>query len=832
MVHFRSKLLLSGAMLLAGFIAPPLAGVGAASAQEATSTSAAAADPASTGEVTIYRDKMGVPHVFADTAPALFYGASYAIAHDRLAEAEIDARAILGRMSEIAGPGSVPADKYARTTLATDASVKQQFERLTPEYQAIFRAMHEGWNARVREVRNDPAELPYEFKEWGIQPTEWSLWEFLRTMGGVVRYYGTGGGGKELTNLAFYKDLLSKYPEAEAKRIFDDVLPLQDPDAVPFIPAADLSLHEVKAPMLSAQQSAQPLSSSPPVSDRPVGGASRALLIGAKRSASGNPIILHATADGPDLHLSGAGFDAAGYVFSTMSPVIQGRTPTFAWSVTTGEADNVDIFAEKLNPANPRQYFYKGQWKDMEIRAEVIQVKGGDPVRFEIESTVHGPIVHREDAANVAYSVKNAMAGNEIIALSGPLELNRAKTFEDYKAAAAKFGGSINVNYAGSDKRIATMRVGLQPIRPQGLDPRLPTPGTGEFEWQGYVTSFPFVVDPAQGYLHIWNNKATADASYGDTSRYGKSFRTWLGRELAESKEKISRDDVHEFHRLIGRSSGGADLSLTNPKFFTPYLKRAVAGNSSLEAAVAAMEAWNAIYEDKDADGFYDSPGLTIYRKWYEIAQKSLIGDDIGDWWHKIDDDKYIKYRTDVLLRAIEGPDAGAPMNHDWFNGVAREVALRKTVTDTVKALQSEYGSDKPLTWRQRVFYRYYNQAARASNPDKPTRSAAWPSNAFGPVSLAAGRLGLQPDYISDNGSEGWNMLVEVKPGDPVLYDSTPSGGQNLFIDTAGKGNPNIADQVRLHETFEFKAVDLDRERIKQNAVSVQTLKVPGPLGK
>ena len=91
MVHFRSKLLLSGAMLLAGFIAPPLAGVGAASAQEATSTSAAAADPASTGEVTIYRDKMGVPHVFADTAPALFYGASYAIAHDRLAEAEIDA---------------------------------------------------------------------------------------------------------------------------------------------------------------------------------------------------------------------------------------------------------------------------------------------------------------------------------------------------------------------------------------------------------------------------------------------------------------------------------------------------------------------------------------------------------------------------------------------------------------------------------------------------------------------------------------------------------------------------------------------------------------------
>ena len=166
-------------------------GVGSVSAQTGgTSTSASA-------EVTIYRDKMGVPHVYADTAPAVFFGGSYAIAQDRLSQAELESRAILGRMAEIAGPGAVEADKAARIALPTDSDMQAQFDRLAPEYQAIMRGMYDGWTARVREVKADPKQLPYEFREWGIQPTEWSMLDFLKVMGSVTKYYGTGGGGRE-----------------------------------------------------------------------------------------------------------------------------------------------------------------------------------------------------------------------------------------------------------------------------------------------------------------------------------------------------------------------------------------------------------------------------------------------------------------------------------------------------------------------------------------------------------------------------------------------------------------------------------------------------------
>ena len=241
--------------LLLGAALPVFAvmGVGSVSAQTGgTSTSASA-------EVTIYRDKMGVPHVYADTAPAVFFGGSYAIAQDRLSQAELESRAILGRMAEIAGPGAVEADKAARIALPTDSDMQAQFDRLAPEYQAIMRGMYDGWTARVREVKADPKQLPYEFREWGIQPTEWSMLDFLKVMGSVTKYYGTGGGGRELTNLALYRDLVAKHGEADAKKIFDDMLPLSDPDAVPILPGAEIGFCQPGSPAWTAIQGRAPL---------------------------------------------------------------------------------------------------------------------------------------------------------------------------------------------------------------------------------------------------------------------------------------------------------------------------------------------------------------------------------------------------------------------------------------------------------------------------------------------------------------------------------------------------------------------------------------------
>jgi hypothetical protein len=157
-------------------------------------------------------------------------------------------------------------------------------------------------------------------------------------------------------------------------------------------------------------------------------------------------------------------------------------------------------------------------------------------------------------------------------------------------------------------------------------------------------------------------------------------------------------------------------------------------------------------------------------------------------------------------------------MKYDWYGGEGKNEVLRETIRLTLTELEKEYGSKDVQSWRHPIFWRYYDPAAVAENPDKkPFRSRIRRGS-------TAAKLGLAPPYVPANLSESWNMLIKLSRDMPDLYDSTPTGGQNQFISATGQGNPNIADQVMLHANFEFKQVALQRERVAENAKSVERI--------
>ena len=63
------------------------------------------------GAVRIVRDEYGVPHIFASTARALFYGEGYAVAQDRLWQAE---------QLRLTGTGTVAAGVFAEVQVTRD----------------------------------------------------------------------------------------------------------------------------------------------------------------------------------------------------------------------------------------------------------------------------------------------------------------------------------------------------------------------------------------------------------------------------------------------------------------------------------------------------------------------------------------------------------------------------------------------------------------------------------------------------------------------------------------------------------------------------------------
>ncbi len=77
--------------------------------------------------------------------------------------------------------------------------------------------------------------------------------------------------------------------------------------------------------------------------------------------------------------------------------VVIGHNQRIAWGVTNTGPDVQDLFLERVNPTNPDQVQLDGQWTDLQIREEIIQVAGGDPVVLRIRQSGHGPVLSDVD---------------------------------------------------------------------------------------------------------------------------------------------------------------------------------------------------------------------------------------------------------------------------------------------------------------------------------------------------------------------------------------------------------------------------------------------------
>ena len=783
--------------------------------------------PAAAEPVTIHRDAMGVPHVFADTSAGVMYGAGYALAQDRLAAMELQRRGGAGRRAEILGPAAVAGDKTARDRRLPDAELIRMYQAISAEHQAMMMAYVDGINRAVAEVLADPEhKTPIEFNRWGIKPSPWTLIDFL----GYVASVPGGRDAHEIENLAFLNAMIKRHGEVVGRRIFNDVVPVSDPDSPTVIAAGEdraparplpVDRPEDRAVSLRAGGVDLTRSPAPPPSGEAPTGASRCLVIGPQKSASGNVLMLEATADGPEIHLRGGGFDQAGFSFNAYGPPFMGRGVQHGWLLTSGVAQANNVFAERLNPRNKYQYWFKGAWKDMERRTETIQVKGAAPVVHEVARTVHGPVILWDAANNVAFSHSFAMRGREIDNWVGIVEMGRARSIEDFETKGVnRMGWNLGICYGGEDGQIAFWEAGRLPKLPAGVDPRLPIPGTGAHELQGYLTPAeqPHVRNPKQGFLHAWNSKATSWSPEGTEARIGAAFRTWPGNRLAASSQAITLLDMRAYNETIFHALGASDRTQTHPDFFAPWLRAAVAGSNDPEVreAGARMLSFNGLYEDRDNDGRYDHAGLTLFRQWLTVAPAMVFGDNIGDWWQRVDQERYLRYQTSLLLRALQGDKAGAPLAFDWLHGRDRDKLVAETIKATVNQLRSRFPGQAMADWKQAIYWKYYDPAAQRldrpvlpDDPDPPRLSAI---------------LKLGPVMAPHNGGEGWVGLMEIAHDQPVLYSVVDAGGQSLFINPQGQGNPHLTDQTMMHEANELKKIVMRPDAVQAAAVSRQII--------
>ena len=118
------------------------------------------------GRVQILRDGAGVPHVFADHTPDVYFGLGLAMAQDRLWQMDRLRRRAVGRQAEILGPDYVAAD-IAHRTVGIDLIAVREVAQIDPATSALVDAFTAGINRGIAAMGED---LPIEFQILDYRP--------------------------------------------------------------------------------------------------------------------------------------------------------------------------------------------------------------------------------------------------------------------------------------------------------------------------------------------------------------------------------------------------------------------------------------------------------------------------------------------------------------------------------------------------------------------------------------------------------------------------------------------------------------------------------------
>ena len=349
-----------------------------------------------------------------------------------------------------------------------------------------------------------------------------------------------------------------------------------------------------------------------------------------KRSATGHPLFVGGPQIGytyPGLTLEADISWPGGQARGATAPgfagnILIGRGQDYAWSLTSAGSDLVDTYVETLCGGSKTKYRYKGRCRTMgRVDAGTIKEYG----RVVYRTTVHGPVTGyaKVDGRAVAVSRKRASFGQDVLWQLGFRELTvgSVRSAKTFRAALASSPFTFNVGYA-DDRDIAMYSAGKLPVRPRGVDPRLPVKGTGEYEWRGYLRQSrrPFQANPPSGLLVNWNNRpAPGWGAADDNWTYGSTQRVQLldgrARQARHARPRVGHERDER-----GRDAGPAQRD-AHAGDRAPARAYPAAATPRAARMLELLGGWRAAGSsrlDRDLDGVIDAgPAPAIWDAFY-----------------------------------------------------------------------------------------------------------------------------------------------------------------------------------------------------------------------
>jgi penicillin G amidase len=560
-----------------------------------------------TGEVTVFRDEFGIPHIYASNEEDLYRAVGFVMAQDRLWQMDILRRLTSGRLSELLGDIMLNTDLLMRSLRISDKSEKL-LAGFDPAIRSALEAFSEGVNHYMQKY-----PLPPEFKVLGYHPEPWEPVHSINLIGYM---------SWDLTTPWDNEVVLQKIVQEVDEEFYAEM----KPDLVRH-PSTIISDYQVPEKidlnlLIDASDVLKKLGIE-------IFHGSNNWVVSGMKSVSGKPILandMHLGFNIPgiwyQMHLvSENSLNVTGVAVPGQPFIISGHNDSIAWGMTNVMLDDMDFYIETVNEDSTR-YLLDGEWKELEVRKEIIRIKGGKQVEKVLRYTHRGPMISQfRDLKEPFISMR--WIGNEWSdEMSSVYKLNRASNWEDFRDATKTFiSVSQNIVYADVRGNIGIQVAAGIPVREGEIFTFFPG-NTSKHDWKGIVPfeELPYEYNPDRGYVSSANNK-----TIGEDYPYPVSYWFFLPdridriREMLEAKEKLSVEDFTAIQ---------TDFRSKLPERILPHIYPLLEEYGGLDEkgklVVSRLKTWDYVM----APGSMEA---SVFENLYRKIIENLVRDDLSE---------------------------------------------------------------------------------------------------------------------------------------------------------------------------------------------------------
>ena len=473
-----------------------------------------------TAPVHVDRDALGIPTIRGANRIDVARATGFVHAQDRFFQMDVARRFAAGELSELVGPAAVATDERNRIHRLR-AVARDVLARATAAERALLQAYADGVNAGLDAL----GARPPEYLLLRSRPAGWTAEDSILIVGAMF--------GNDLQNAGRERELDAMYARLPVALV-DFLRPLGDEWDAPMVgqsivppPIPPPEVFDLRGDRQSALESAwhalpsrSDASPSPSQQWSPAVDGSNAWAIAAAHTGDGHALVAndpHLPLQVPNIwyrlslewpderavvhRMTGASLPGLPYVAI-------GSNGRIAWGFTVAFDDRSDMVVVEADPSNPDAYRTPEGIRRLQRRVEWIKVKGASDVRFDITSTIWGPVVGRDARGRPIAQKWQAHDPDGVNLTFG--EMERATNVEQALDVANRSHlPSYNIVVADDTGSIGWSVTGGLPRR-VGFDGRVPTSwADGTHRWDGWLSpaDYPRIVNPPSGRVWTSNNR-------------------------------------------------------------------------------------------------------------------------------------------------------------------------------------------------------------------------------------------------------------------------------------------------------------------------------------